>query len=431
MDQASDAFEGDPMTTDLAFPAGDLAARVLGATPEPFAPRRMTSHASWFVDDTNERLVAVASPATPPTAADEILAYALAWQGDRDLHLVLPTPMIAQTLMRLPWIQTTVRVWETNGSGEPHPVPIPSRHQILDLMATYPSRPTHPWRIRPDEDSWLSGLELGGLDAQQRPSYLSWHHRGLQVLKVSRTRHGLRVQAGVQYSMPRAGFEVFDQTINGPLTQDQRREIEDTIRTAKTHGSQTNTMGEHRLQSTLRQQPEALGLVHLEREYPGYRGPGWDPTGIPGRTGYIDFLGVDRRGGLHVVETKIGHDACVVLQVLDYAIWVQANHTAIRDDIRTRLHLHVGPASTSLTPMHLALAGGKHSPAFNAYLAGQIEALSLDTTVRVHLVEDPQADPIQLTSLDTRQMWEPTSPLVAPPVRGRRWPTRLTADLSN
>ena len=47
------------------------------------------------------------------------------------------------------------------------------------------------------------------------------------------------------------------------------------------------------------------------REFPAWR-PGSN------RAAYIDFLANDAHGRLHVVETKIGADAMLVLQGLDY-----------------------------------------------------------------------------------------------------------------
>ena len=72
------------------------------------------------------------------------------------------------------------------------------------------------------------------------------------------------------------------------------------------------------MQATLISQPEALGLTQLWREFPAWRGP----SGRPG------FLGADGAGVLHVVETTIGPDPKVVLQALDYAVWVKANDAA-------------------------------------------------------------------------------------------------------
>lgn len=73
--------------------------------------------------------------------------------------------------------------------------------------------------------------------------------------------------------------------------------------------------GEHRLQSMLTARD--LGLVHMVREL-AIRRPGRRPR-------YVDFVGVDQRGDIHVVETKIGNDEMLVLQGLDYWIWAQTH----------------------------------------------------------------------------------------------------------
>ncbi len=83
-----------------------------------------------------------------------------------------------------------------------------------------------------------------------------------------------------------------------------------------------------------------LGLIGLRAEFPGWRGPG--------RPGFIDFLGIDDDDHLHVVETKVGSDPGVLVQALDYAIWVQAQQTVIRQSMGW-------PAAPARTTVHLDL----------------------------------------------------------------------------
>ena len=61
---------------------------------------------------------------------DEVLAYALAWQCDRDLLLVLPESGEHQTLARLAWVDTPVRVFLHDSDGL-RPASIPSRSEVL------------------------------------------------------------------------------------------------------------------------------------------------------------------------------------------------------------------------------------------------------------------------------------------------------------
>jgi len=86
---------------------------------------------------------------------DEVLGYALAWQCDRDLLLVLPESYEHQTLGRLAWVDTPVRVF-LHGSYGLRPAVVPSRSEVLIAAAgggSGPSRSTTwgTWR------RWLSG----------------------------------------------------------------------------------------------------------------------------------------------------------------------------------------------------------------------------------------------------------------------------------
>jgi RecB family endonuclease NucS len=68
-------------------------------------------------------------------------------------------------------------------------------------------------------------------------------------------------------------------------------------------GDEDGKYREHRLQAALANQPPSLlGLDgELRREYPASR-----PYPRPKGRGFIDFLGYDAEGRIHVVETKIG-----------------------------------------------------------------------------------------------------------------------------
>jgi hypothetical protein len=50
----------------------------------------MSKYAHWYEDAGHGSLVAVVTPGEKPTVADEVLAYGLAWQHNRDLLLVVP-----------------------------------------------------------------------------------------------------------------------------------------------------------------------------------------------------------------------------------------------------------------------------------------------------------------------------------------------------
>ena len=417
---------------DFADAAERAAAATVRERIRRFEPgSRMSKYAHWFVTDDDAILVAVVSGAEKHTVVDEVLAYGLAWQSNRDLYLVLPPAMIAATLTRLPWIDTPVQVWVLEGSG-PHMVHTLSRIDVFERLRDLPPRVSKRRKLTAEQDSWLTGIGTNDLDAHDR-SYLSWHHQGLQVLKVTGTRKYLRIQAGVQYSGKSVAAEPYDRTFVVAPTAEEVAEINAEIGAAVKHGaSKSSQMREHRMQATLETQGAALGLEHLFREYPAYRGLDGSESMREGRPGYIDFLGVDKKSRLHVVETKIGHDPCVVIQALDYAIWVRANEDEIRAQLRRsgcdipepkpdpngdRLHMHLvlGPDA-------------KSGLAFNAYLAPQLEALKGDCHVAVHLVPDVTASPLELRSLSVTDLWA-AGPLVAEPVTEQRWAGMLTRAL--
>ena len=85
---------------------------------------------------------------------------------------------------------------------------------------------------------------------------------------------------------------------------------------------------EHRLQAMIaRQEPPILGLQSLVAECPA-----WRPYERPHGRAFLDFLGVDEKGTLHVLETKVGGDVMMVLQGLDYWIWATANWDALAEE---------------------------------------------------------------------------------------------------
>ena len=155
--------------------------------------------------------------------------------------------------------------------------------------------------------------------------------------------------------------------------------------------------------------PGPLGLPFLAREYPGYRGPG--------RPGFIDFLGCDPVGNLHIVETKVGHDPKVVLQALDYGIWVLANEQSVRTH---RPDWPRPAAPQSRIYLDFVLAAGDQSTAVNGYLAGQLEVLTDDIHWRVFVVQDLDAHPVVLTQVPAEALWAFKAGVTSQPVRPRR-----------
>lgn len=390
--------------------AQHLAEAILGGGFRTFAPRAMTSFAWWYEDAEAKKLLAVVAPTEVETVTDEVLAYALAWQHDRDLVLALSEKHAAEVARRLPWIATGVSVQTL--AGEPVSF---SRSEVLTTAKALKARTVRPFVLKDKEAEWVKALladpVLQDLDAHSRAAYLSWHHRGLQVLRVGRSGGGLRIEAGVQYSQPPVGHLMFNTVLSDYITEAELVAVREAVAASvSAGGSLTSRQTEHRLQASIgASPPAALGLPFLAREYPGYRGPG--------RPGYIDFLGCDASGRLHVVETKVGHDPKVILQALDYGIWVQANEEAIRAQ-RPEWPRPATPQTEML--LDFVLAADHHAPAVNGYLAGQLEVLARDVQWRVFTVEDLDAHPVTLGKIEPDALWHTEARVTSQPVRPRR-----------
>ena len=391
-----------------------VAKELLGDWFTVFRPQAMTTFARWFEDADQTRILAVVAPTELLLVTDEVLAYGLAWQHDRELVLVLSEAHAPDVLRRLPWIRTRVSVHLLRTDGTVSPAKTPSRDEVLAELTTLKARTVAPFVLDGKRAPWVERLvehpSLATTPKHALANYLSWHHKGLQVLRVSHARGGVRIQAGVQYSTPQPDHSLYNTVLTGPITDEQLDLAVAAVKgSIKTDGSLTNKQLEHRLQASMNQNPpEALGLAHLAREYAGYRGPG--------RPGFIDFLGCDDEGTLHVVETKIGQDPRVVLQALDYGIWVQANEATIRASRPS------WPVPSQPTGMRLdyVLAAKPKETALSGYIAGQLEALAEDITWRVFVVDDLEADAVTLTQVHDAQLWDKVPGLTAVPVRPRR-----------
>lgn len=388
-----------------------LAGRVLGSTPQPFSPSRMSVFARWFEDASHSQLVAVVAPTELAISLDEVIAYGFAWQGDRELILVVPaqsSELAEAAGVRLPWFHTPVRVVVYDQDLDPQPFAVPSKDEALALLQGLPHRKTVEYELTTEHLDWLSALPLEGLTRHARPGYVSWHLDGLQILKASRARGGgLNVAAGVQYSNMTGKPPTFNRVITEPLSGTDLHDATKAVNAAiHQNGSMTSSMLEHRVQSRLAGMAGSLGLVTpMHREYPAYRSRK--------RPGFIDFLGCASNGDLHVVETKIGHDPRVVLQALDYCIWVTGNQDGIRSS-----QPHWPSPQTVNPPVHLdlVLAPKNNTPAFNAYLAGQLEALGDTFPWRVFVIDDPAADQLVITQLESETIWTSAPKRVAAPV---------------
>jgi hypothetical protein len=412
--------------------ARDLSGHVVRFRPGP----SLTALAEWFVTPDDSRLVVIAGGHENVDSMDQVLAYALAWQGDRELLLALPESREHQTLARLAWVDTPVRVF-LHDADRLRPAVIPSRSDVLTAAAGRGLRtiaehdlgdlaPLVEWVTSWADDHWA-------LAKVERSSYQAWHCAGRQVLKVAWFKDGIRITAGVNYSKnPPVGEEkalTFLVNHERPLSRAGLAHIQAWVTRAiwRRLAEQDRGHVEHRLQGALALGPlqTDLGLAEFAREYPAWRGDH--------RPGFIDFLGLDRQNQLHVVETKVNpNDVTTILQALDYAIWVQANAKKIRDERRwpesggeeksVVWDFVCAPRITSAPDGSLAPSGH----AIGRYMAGQLKAISPSVPWTISLVRDPLADVPEVTRLQANRL-PPAGPLAAEPVHGPRGAARWTA----
>ena len=319
-----------------------LADRAAGTRTEPFeaAGRISRAVALRVAGDT---LVLVHAPGESRKQDELALAYGLTWQGDRDLLLVLPAKAIPSTLLRLSAIETPVRVFD---------------HDLVEHLV--PARVDACRALRRDErlrlevhdlrehratvETLVSGL---GLTEAHRESYCAWHFEGREVLRAQRTRRGLRLDGELRDT---AGL---------------RQELE--RRVAARVGDERNA--EHRLQAWLDTDEgrHALRMRRLVRELPCSR-PGRRRT-------YMDLLGVDARGDLHLIETKLGYDPMLALQALDYWLWLQGSLDLVRE--------HLGLQGRTKVIVDFLV-----TPVCLRYLMPLAEAFHTDLRWRVGMVGD-------------------------------------------
>lgn len=414
--------------------AHDLCGPVVRFRPGP----GLTAMAEWFRTPDDRRLVVVAGGHEQVGAMDGVLAYALAWQRDRDLLLALPESRERQTLARLAWVDTPVRVFLHDSDGL-RPAVIPSQSEVLTAAAGRGLRAIAEHELGDVAAlvAWVTGWadDHWALAKVKRPSYQAWHCAGRQVLRVARFKGGVRITAGVNYSKnPPAGEEkALTRLVSHerPLSRAELAHIQARVARAIWRRLAEHDRGdvEHRLQGALALGPlqTDLGLTYFAREYPAWRGDH--------RPGFIDFLGLDRQNRLHVVETKVNpDDVTAVLQALDYVIWVRAHAKEIRDERRWP---ESGGEEKSVACDFVCAArimpgpGASLAPsgqAIGRYLAGQLEAISPSVPWSISLIPDPLAEVPEVSRLHAHQV-PPAGPLVAEPVQGPRWAARVQAGL--
>jgi hypothetical protein len=399
--------------------AQQIAEEMTDQPVSPFNPgSRITTYAHWFSAGT-ERLVLVMGPHENPASAVTLLAYGLAWQSRRRLDLVLPAGFADAVMRVLPWIRSDVHVHLASGAILEALLP-PTSYEVLKVTAALPARATTPHdlgALRSFLDPLLEAIDAHELAEQPRPSYCAWKFRGRQVLKAARAKgNTIRIVAGTDYSTPTdtrpAAYKI--EALSAPMNSqqvEQAREAIDRSIADRLSGADAGDR-EHQLQADLDvHQLPGLGVTHHHREYPAWRSEGSD--------GFIDFLASTTDGALDVIETKVGADAAVALQALEYFIWATANADAVRN------RMGWPQSAGARHQLTLVLAADEHGRCYDRYLYGVLEAFSLDVLWRVFTtnVTDTTANASQaptLTPLNVDQMLSGDRGQV--PCAQPRWP---------
>jgi hypothetical protein len=327
---------------------------LIGGDPSARKPARhgWTRKADWY--DTHDRLIGVVAPARGEQS-ELALAHGLFHRGDRPLWLVLPNGWTSASRRRIPFLTGELRVWGYTGET------IAELPCVAAAASDYPTDSDHAMLHLRDRTAWVAELMLWAgaqpdLDPSHREATRSWQCRGTCVLKLRRDRatHGIVITAGIDYEDKTRADAARAFAITAPLTKDQFTKVTAIVTAAvhaKLHDHVAGGENEHWFQAMLRRAPTVLRLEQpVLREIPAWR-PHRDPTTTNpsgcGR-GFVDLVGLDALGDLHIVETKVGGDDRLVLQGVDYLAWARVHKVSLtsrlncRRDVPMRIHYVVG-----------------------------------------------------------------------------------------
>lgn len=373
---------------------------------------RLSTQFGWFSD--GDRLVVVGCPGEPQADLDFGLAFGLAHTGDRELVLVLPEGTEEPTRRRLPWLDPPVRLF-TFCNDDTIRLSLPmARAEVVDATDDALVTAVHDLGERTE---WVERLirwanACPELVEAHRSSYLAWHCRGRMALRIRKVAAGLSVTAGVHSSAP--GQAPREERLRGPLSADQFHRLVSAASAALADrlGGVDVANAEHQLQERLAAMRAELGLVRTMREFPAMR-----PVG---HRGFIDLLGVGGDGAIHVVETKIGGDAMLVLQGLDYWLWTIAHRKELAAHLSTELEVPLAKTAPVVLDFVVAEAKGAF---VSPYTAAQAEALHGSIEWQFHTIEGWDGETTTIKHLGRRR--SPLSARAAEP----RFATRLEGQL--
>jgi hypothetical protein len=367
---------------------------------------------AWFATD--DQLVVIGTPVEAPRDIDLGLAYGIAYARDRELVLILPAGMEEPTRIRMPWIDRAIRLATYDSGGAVTELP---PYAKTETLASYSDPIADSDHLLGDHETLIARLrqwadDCPELTAAHRGSYLAWHCEGRLVMRIQRVKGGVRVSAGVHATDP-PPLEV---SLTAAVQPDQFHTVVAAASTAIADRLRGDDGGhaEHRLQQQLAARAwDDLRLDRTLREFPAMR-----PVG---NRGYIDLLGVDAKQRLHVVETKIGSDPMIVLQGLDYWLWVLAHLPALRAHLETLRRMPTSPKSQVFLDFVIAPAANDW---LSAYTAAQLESLSGEIPWRLHRFDDWDTDRPLMTSFGSRTVPDGV-PRAAPPGFVQRAETAL------
>jgi hypothetical protein len=347
---------------------------------------------TWHADD--RRLVAVTARGYGAQSLN-LLAFGLERLDGRELHLVVPRPAVNPTRARAAFLEVPVHVHasQATGAGDAE---LPMSREEATAFYRRLGGVTQPQTWESSQwPTWLADLidwvESRRVERVRNSEFHAWHYRGRQVLSLRRTAAGgYRLTAGVNYRTP-SGGQPAPVKLHAQATQELTAEQAAAVRSAVDQAIERRRTGvddrhrEHLLQAAIGTDPSLIGVTHLRREVPA-----WRPKQQPRRgRAFIDFLGrdVDRAG--HVIETKIGPDAQLGIQALDYWAWADAHRAELAG------HLDADPDH----PFELDIVLGRSSrQLLHPAAAATIESLHRAIAWRCHLVSrwDTVAQPRHL-----------------------------------
>ncbi len=314
--------------------------------------RGHTTHArQWLV--TSDAVVCEFGPEDPKGAAWQMLAYGLEYverHGRHRLILILPETAARVCALRAALLRPgLVEVWRYGEDDQLQMIAVPTWREALPFFSA--TRPGVEFRPDPQDTAGLPGwlLELGdwvesrAVERVRIRNYWAWHYRGRAVLIVqsrSAKPAGHRVIAGVKYTGTNIGrfgadtYVDFEVSAGEGPTDEQlaavRGQVDEAIERRRVKVDAGH--GEHMLQATIGREPALVGMRHVRRELAAGRL-------TAGGAAYIDFLGIDDDGRLHVIETKLGHsDAQLGVQGLDYWGWATAHAEELRQKLQGQGH---------------------------------------------------------------------------------------------